>query len=163
MFFEVLLMSEVVTCLLLVAIAVQALAELPEAPEVELGQRAWVAARFSMAEASQLGPLFRHLVRASRQGLWLAHAMQEHIRTERVAHTPSGLFAPMLALWRRRQTQRSTELADLAHLVEQLEHMGAILARYRAGAGRLIELQLPLSCIHAETSARRSGDHAPQG
>jgi hypothetical protein len=163
MFFEVLLVSEVVTCLLLVAIAVHALAELPEAPEVALGQRAWVAARFSMAEASELGPLFRHLVRASRQGLWLAHAMQEHIRTERIEQTPSGPLAPVLALWRRRQLQRSAELADLAHLVEQLEHMGAILARYRAGAGRLIELHLPLSCINAETSARRSGDRAPQG
>jgi hypothetical protein len=45
--------------------------------------------------------------------------------------TGSGELAPSLALWRRRQLHKSTELADLAHLVEQ---MSLILARYRAGA-----------------------------
>jgi hypothetical protein len=151
--FEVLVATELFSCLLMVAAAMRALTELPETPELELGQRAWVAARFSMTQADALGPLFKHLVRASRHGLRLAHDMQEGIRTQRTRKQPSGALAPMLSLWRRRQLHKSTELADLAHLVEQLEQMGCILARYRAGAGRLMELRLPLSCLNAETSA----------
>jgi hypothetical protein len=88
--------------------------------------------------------------------LRLAHAMQEGIRAERTRTRPSGALAPVLALWRRRQLQKSTELADLAHLVEQMEQMGWILAHYRAGAGGLMELRLPLSCLVAETRARRT-------
>ena len=154
--FEVLVATELLSCLLLIAVGVQALTQLAETPELELGQRAWVAARFSMAEAAALGPLFKHLVRASRHGLRLAHDLQEGIRTQRTQRQPSGALAPLLSLWRRRQLHRSAELADLAHLVEQLEQMGCILARYRAGAGRLMELRLPLSCLNAETKARQS-------
>jgi hypothetical protein len=153
--FEVLVATELLSCLLLIAIGMQALTALPEMPELELGQRAWMAARFSMAQAAALGPLFKHLVRASRHGLRLAHDLQESIRTQRTRKQPSGALAPVLSLWRRRQLHRSAELADLAHLVEQLEQMGCILARYRAGAGRLLELRLPLSCLDAETSARK--------
>lgn len=152
--FEVLVATELLSCLLLLVIGLQTLMELPETPEVALGERAWVAARFSMAEAAALGPLFKHLVRASRHGLRLAHGLQESIRTERTRAQPQGALAPMLSLWRRRQLQKSPQLADLAHLVEQLEQMGWILAHYRAGAGRLMELRLPLSCLDAETSAR---------
>lgn len=154
--FEVLVATELLSCMLLMAMGLQALRDLPETPEVELGQRAWAAARFSMAEANALGPLFKHLVRAGRHGLRLAHEMQESIRTQRASRLPSGVLGPLLSLWRRRQIHNSAELADLAHLVEQLEQMGWILARYRAGAGRLMELRLPLSCLDAETSARRS-------
>jgi hypothetical protein len=154
--FEVLVATELFSCLLLIFAGVQTLKELPETPELELGRRAWVAARFSMAEATALGPLFKHLVRASRHGLRLAHDMQESIRTKRSLAQPSGELAPLLALWQRRRLQKSAELADLAHVVEQLEQMGCILARYRAGAGRLMELRLPLSCLNAETSARES-------
>ena len=154
--FNVLVATELLSCLLLIAASLQALTKLAETPELELGQRAWVAARFSMAQANALGPLFKHLVRASRHGLRLAHDMQEGIRTQRTRRQPSGALAPLLALWRRRQLHRSAELADLAHLVEQLEQMGCILARYRAGAGRLMELRLPLSCLNAETRARQS-------
>ncbi|HEX6241890.1 MAG TPA: hypothetical protein VFZ61_13370 [Polyangiales bacterium] len=154
--FEALMATELLSCLMLLAIGVQTLRELPETPEVELGQRAWAAARFSMAEATALGPLFKHLVRAGRHGLRLAHEMQEGIRVQRISTRPSGLLAPLLGLWRRRQLYRSAELADLTHLVEQLEHMGWILAHYRAGAGGLMALQLPLSCLEAETSAQRS-------
>jgi hypothetical protein len=157
--FEVLVATELLSCLLMIAVGVQALADLPETPELELGQRAWSAARFSMAQAAALGPLFKHLVRASRHGLRLAHDMQENIRTERTRSQPSGALAPLRALWRRRQLHKSAELADLAHLVEQLEQMGCILARYRAGAGRLMELRLPLSCLNAETRARESAPH----
>jgi hypothetical protein len=158
--FEVLVATELLSCLLLIAVGVRGLSELAEAPELDLGQRAWVAARFSMAEANALGPLFKHLVRASRHGLRLAHAMQESIRADRSLRQPSGALAPLLALWQRRQVQKSAELADLAHLVEQLEQMGCIIARYRAGAGRLMELRLPLSCLDAETSARQSAQRA---
>jgi hypothetical protein len=158
--FEVLVATELLSCLLLIGIGVQALMALAETPELELGQRAWVAARFSMAEATALGPLFKHLVRASRHGLRLAHDMQEGIRSERRHKQPSGALAPLLSLWQRRQLHNSAELADLAHLVEQLEQMGCILARYRAGAGRLMELRLPLSCLDAETSARQLAQSA---
>ena len=154
--FEMLMATELLSCLMLVAIGLKTLQELPESPEVELGARAWAAARISMAEATALGPLFKHLVRAGRHGLRLAHEMQESIRVERRSRQPSGPLAPLVALWRRRQLHRSAQLADLAHLVEQLEQMSWILARYRAGAGRLMELQVPLSCMDAETSARRS-------
>jgi hypothetical protein len=153
--FEVLVATELLSCLLLIAVGLQALADLPEMPELELGQRAWAAAHFSMTQAAALGPLFKHLVRASRHGLRVAHDMQESIRTERTRRQPSGALAPLLSLWRRRQLHRSAELADLAHVVEQLEQMGCILARYRAGAGRLMELRLPLSCLNAETRVRQ--------
>jgi hypothetical protein len=152
--FEVLLATEVLCGLLLIAVGVQALRALPEAPELELGQRAWVAARFSMGQASALGPLFKHLVLASRHGLRLANEIQESIRRQRTQGEPSGALAPLLSLWRRRQLQKNAELADLAHLVEQLEQMGCMLARYRAGAGRLMDLRLPLSCLNAEMNAR---------
>jgi hypothetical protein len=151
--FEVLVATELLSCLLLLACGVQSLRDLAETPELELGQRAWKAARFSMSEATAMGPLFRHLVRASRHGLRLAHDMQERIRTQRVQRQTAGALAPLLALWRRRQLHKSAELADLAHLVEQLEQMSLILARYRAGAGRLMELRLPLSCLDTETNA----------
>jgi hypothetical protein len=84
----------------------------------------------------------------------LAHEIQESIRQERSQRQASGALAPLLTLWRRRQLQKNAELADLAHLVEQLEQMGCILARYRAGSGALMELKLPLSCLDAEWSAR---------
>jgi hypothetical protein len=154
--FEALMATELLSCLMLLIAGVQVLRELPETPEVELGQRAWAAARFSMTEATALGPLFKHLVRAGRHGLRLAHEMQEGIRVQRISRRPSGVLAPLIALWRRRQLHKSEELADLAHLVEQLEHMGWILAHYRAGAGGLMALQLPLSCLDAETSAQRA-------
>jgi hypothetical protein len=152
--FELLLATELISGLLLITVGVHALRALPEAPELELGQRAWVAARFSMGQAAAMGPLFRHLVRASRHGLRLAHDIQESIRQQRTLGQPSGALAPLRSLWRRRQLQQSAELADLAHLVEQLEQMGGILARYRAGTGRLMELGLPLSCLNAEMHAR---------
>jgi hypothetical protein len=144
--FEVLVMTEMVTCLMLLAATLQAATEVAPAPELDLGQRAWVAARFSMAQASALGPLFKHLIGASRQGLRLAHHMQEHIRDERERRS-SGPFKPLVSLWQRRRVQRSAELAELAHLVEQLEHMGVAIARYRAGRGGLMELEVPLHCV----------------
>ena len=112
--FEVLLTAQLLSCPLLIVLAIQALKALPEAPELELGQRAWVAARFSMGQANALGPLFKHLVRASRHGLRLAHEMQESVRQQRTLGQPSGALAPLVSLWRRRQLQRSSELADLA-------------------------------------------------
>lgn len=154
--FEVLVATEVLSCFVLLALGLQSLADLPETPELELGQRAWAAARFSMAEASALGPLFKHLVRAARHGLRLAHDMQESIRSQRRRNEPSGALAPLLSLWQRRQLQKSAELADLTHLVEQLEQMGCILARHRAGVARLMELRVPLSCLDTERNARRA-------
>lgn len=159
--FEVLVATEFVSCLLLIVMGLQSLAALPETPELELGQRAWAAARFSMKEADALGPLFKHLVRASRHGLRLAHDMQESIRVRRVRERPAGALAPLLSLWKRRELQRSAELADLAHLVEQLEQMGYILARHRAGVARLMELRLPLSCLNEETRAWHSASATP--
>jgi hypothetical protein len=153
--FEVLVATELLSCVLLLLAGLQTLMELPETPEVALGERAWMAARFNMVQADALGPLFKHLVRASRHGLRLAHAMQEGIRVGRTRSRPSGKLAPLVALWQRRQLHKSTELADLAHLVEQMEQMGWILARYRAGAGGLMELRLPLSCLVAETRAHQ--------
>jgi hypothetical protein len=150
--FEILVVTEVLICLLLVAAAQQALSELSPAPELDLGQRAWVAARFSMNEARALGPLFKHLVGASRHGLRLAHHMQERIRDER-ERCSSGRFRHVATLWQRRRAQRSAEVAELTHLVEQLEQMGAAIARYRAGAGRLMELQVPLRCVQVAGSA----------
>ncbi|HEY5908649.1 MAG TPA: hypothetical protein VIZ31_11440, partial [Vicinamibacteria bacterium] len=91
---------------------------------------------------------------ASRHGLRLAHEIQESIRQQRTQGQRSGALAPLVSLWRRRQLQKNAELADLVHLVEQLEQMGCILARYRAGVGRLMELRLPLSCLGAEANAR---------
>jgi hypothetical protein len=112
-----------------------------------------VAARFSMAEARALGPLFKHLVGASRHGLRLANHMQERIRGERERRS-SGPFARLLSLWQRRGIQRSTELAELTHVVEQLEHMGVAVARYRAGTGGLMELQVPLRCLESAGATR---------
>lgn len=151
--FEILVLLETLLCALLMASCVQALQEIAPTPEVDLGQRAWAAARFSMAEAGALGPLFKHLVRASRHGLRQAHQMQERIRTERGLREPSGLLAPLWSLWQRWRTQRSEELAELAHLVEQLEQMGYAVARYRAGRGGLMELRVPLSCMQAQSTA----------
>lgn len=160
--FEVLVATELLSCVLLLLAGLQTLSELPETPEVALGERAWVAARFNMAQAAALGPLFKHLVRASRHGLRLAHDMQEGIRMQRTRTQPSGVLAPLWTLWRRRKLHKSAELADLAHLVEQMEQMGWILARYRAGAGRLMELRLPLSCLDAETNARGRASRGPE-
>src|SRR5262249_35982153 len=145
---EILVMTEVVFCLLFLAAVMQTASEISPTPELDLGQRAWVAARFSMAEANALGPLFKHLVGASRQGLRLAHCMQERIREKRV-RSASGPLSPVLSLWQRQRIQRSTELAELAHLVEQLEHMGVAIARYRRGPGSLMELVVPLHCLKA--------------
>jgi hypothetical protein len=146
MLFEILVMAEVLICLLLLASVLQALSELPPAPELYLGQRAWTAAHFSMAEARALGPLFKHLVRASRQGLLIAHRMQDHIRDRRERRS-SGPLRPLASLWQRRRSQRTDEFVELAHLVEQLEQMGAAIARYRGGTGRLMEVQVPLRCV----------------
>jgi hypothetical protein len=148
--FETLVALETLLCAVLAGRAVQTLAEIAPAPELELGQRAWVAARYGMAEASALGPLFRHLVRATRSGLHQAHQIQEQIRCERARRESLGAIAPLIALWQRRQNQRSSELADLSHLVEQLEQMSVAVARYRAGTGRLMEVQVPLSCVHEQ-------------
>jgi hypothetical protein len=147
--FEVLLAIEALLCVLLAVGVVQVLSELAPTPEVDLGQRAWAAARFGMAEAAALGPLFKHLVRASRHGLKRAHSMQERIRNERTLRQQPGVLAPLLALWQRRQTQRSAELAELSHLVEQLEQLSRLLARYRAGRCGLLELTIPLRCVQA--------------
>lgn len=150
--FETLVVSELLLCTLLGVAALKVFAEIAPAPEVDLGQRAWIASRFSMAEADALGPLFRHLVRASRKGLQLSHRLQERIRTERLRHRSPRVLSPVVGLWQRRRTQRSAELAELSHLVEQLEQMGSALARYRAGRGGLMELRVPLSCIDAAAS-----------
>jgi hypothetical protein len=146
MLFEILVVTEAFLCLLLLVAMRQALFEIAPTPELDLGQRAWAAARYSMAEASALGPLFKRLVGASRQGLRLAHRMQERIRDQRERRS-SGPLRPLASLWQRRQVQRSAELAELTHLVEQLEQMGAAIARYRAGTGRLMEVQVPLRCV----------------
>lgn len=148
--FEFLVLTEAVVCLLLLTATLQAAADVPAAPELDLGQRAWVAARFSMAEANALGPLFKHLVAASRHGLRLAHQMQEHIRDERERRS-TGPFRPLTTLWQRRRVYRSAELAELAHLVEQLEHMGVAIARYRRGPGMLMEVVVPLHCLKSVT------------
>jgi hypothetical protein len=148
MLFEVLVLTELLLCLLLLTAALQTLSAVPSAPELDFGQRAWVAAHFSMAEANALGPLFKHLVRASRRGLRLAHSMQERIRDER-ERKASGALGRVLSLWQRRRLQRSPELAELAHLVEQLEQMGCAIARYRAGLGMLMDLKVPLHCVQA--------------
>jgi hypothetical protein len=153
--FEILLVVETLLCLLLAVGVVQLLAAIAVTPEVDLGQRAWVAARFSMAEASALGPLFKHLVRASRHGLRRAHGIQERIRTERTSRQHTRVLAPVLSLWDRRRTQRSSELAELSHLVEQLEQMGSAIARYRAGMGGLMALTVPLRCV-AESPTQRA-------
>jgi hypothetical protein len=81
--------------------------------------------------------------------------MQEQIRDQRERRA-AGPLRPVASLWQRRRTQRSTELAELVHLVEQLEQMGAAIARYRAGAGRLMEVQVPLRCVQ-EGPARAGG------
>ena len=148
--FEILVAFEFLVCLLLAASIAQVLAEIAPAPEVDLAERAWIAARFSMDEASALGPLFKHLVRASRHGLRNAHRIQERIRSKRASHAPPGALAPVASLWQRWRAQRSKELAELAHLVEQLEQMSIAVARYRAGRGGLLELQVPLRCVQTE-------------
>ena len=155
MLFEMLVLAEALVCLLLLGGALQALSEIAPAPELDLGQRAWVAAHFSMTEARALGPLFKHLVGASRHGLRHANHMQERIRDQRERRS-SGRFKPVVSLWQRRRTQRSAELAELAHLVEQLEQMGTAIARYRAGIGRLMEVQVPLRCVQ-----RANTGHGP--
>jgi hypothetical protein len=149
--FEILLVIEALLCLLLAVGLVQVLSEIAATPEVDLGQRAWVAARFGMAEASALGPLFKHLVRASRHGLQRAHHIQEHIRTQRMSRRRPRALAPLVSLWDRHRTQRSPELAELSHLVEQLEQMVTALARYRAGMGGLMALKVPLSCVQGRS------------
>lgn len=154
--FELLVAIEVVLCVLLAAGLVQVLAQIAPAPELDLGQRAWAAARFGMAEASALGPLFRHLVRAARRGLQHAHEIQEQIRSERSRQPSCIALSPLLSLWHRRQLQRSADLADLSHLVEQLEQMSRAVARYRAGTGGLMELQVPLSCMNGIARARHA-------
>ena len=155
MLFEILVATELLLCLLLVIAVLQVLADIAPAPELDLGQRAWVAARFSMAEAGALGPLFKHLASASRHGLRQVHQMQERIRDERERRS-SGRFRALVSLWQRRRTHRSAELADLAHMVEQLEQMGAAIARYRAGTGRLMEVAVPLRCIGASARGSRT-------
>lgn len=152
--FEVLVLTEAVLCLLIVGAGLQALSEVSATPELDLGQRAWAAARFGMAQASALGPLFKHLVGASRHGMQLAHRMQESIREERDRRS-SGLMRPVWSLWQRRRTQRSAELAELTHLVEQLEQMGAAIARYRGGAGTLMELQVPLHSVQCAAAQHK--------
>jgi hypothetical protein len=145
--FEALMLSEMVCCVLLATSALQVLSDIAPNPELDLGQRAWTAARFSMAEAKALGPLFKHLVYASRHGLRRAHRMQEDIRAEREVREALGPLGPLWSLWLRRRIMRSAELAELAHLVEQLENMGSVIARYRAGRAGLLDLELPLSCV----------------
>ena len=154
MLFEILVLTEALLCVLLVGLALHTLSEISATPELELGQRAWAAARFSMAQARELGPLFKHLVGASRSGLQLAHQMQERIRDERDRRF-TGLVRPFGLLWQRRRAQRSPELAELTHLVEQIEQMGAAIARYRAGAGKLMELQVPLRSVQSAAAQHK--------
>lgn len=160
MLFEVLVVTEAMLCALLLASLLQALSDIAPSPELDLGQRAWAAARFSLAEARALGPLFKHLVQASRQGLRRAHHMQEQIRGQRERRS-TGPLEPLASLWQRRRIHRSAELAELAHLVEQLEQMGAAIARYRAGAGRLMEVQVPLRCVQEGPSRAGGGQAIP--
>jgi hypothetical protein len=129
---------------------------------LDLGQRAWVAARFSMAEASALGPLFKHLGAASRHGLRTANMMQERIRHERERRS-TGPFGQLLSPWQRRRIQRSAELAELRHLVEQLEHMGTAIARYRRGPGTLMDIVIPLHCLKMAAGERSSPNYARAG
>lgn len=154
MLFEALVLTEAVLCLLMLVVALQTLCEISATPELELGQRAWAAARFSMAQASALGPLFKHLVGASRHGLLLATDMQAGIRHERDRRS-FGPLRPLWSLWQRRRTQRSAELAELTHLVEQLEQMGGAIARYRAGAGKLMELDVPLRSVQCAAAEHK--------
>lgn len=148
--FELLVLVETLLCVLLMIGTFKLLAEVPATPEVCLGQRAWVAARFSMEQADALGPLFQHLTRATRHGLRRAHRMQEAIRTQRARRASPPVLEPLVSLWRRRREQRSEELAELSYLVEQLELMGRALARYRAGAGGLLELGMPLQSLRGD-------------
>src|SRR5262245_35905142 len=104
--FEMLVLTEAVMCLLLLTAFVQSLAELAAAPELDLGERAWVAGRFCMTEAKALGPLFKHLVGASRGALQLAHSMQEDIRAQRERWVV-GPLGPLVSLWQRWRIQRS--------------------------------------------------------
>ncbi|MGD8863405.1 MAG: hypothetical protein PVI30_25550 [Myxococcales bacterium] len=152
--FEVLLVVEAMLCALLGYATLRALEDADEAPEVALGQRAWSAARFGMAEARELGPLFSHLLRASRRGLREAHTLQTRIRAER-AQAGHGRLGGILL---RRRLQRSAELSELAHLVEQLEHMVSGVARYRAGLGGLTDLTVPLRCLELRERDPRIGD-----
>jgi hypothetical protein len=100
-----------------------------------------------MSQADRLGPLFRHLVRASRQGLQHAHRLQERVRRGRLERTRPGPLGLLLSPCLRRKVARSDELMELVHLVEQLEQMAGALARYRAGVGRLMEVEIPLRCV----------------
>ncbi len=159
MVFEILVVTEAFLCLLLLASAFQAASDVDPAPELNLGQRAWVAARFSMAEAQALGPLFKHLVGASRHALRRAHTMQERIRGEREQRS-TGPLRPAVSLYQRWRSRRSDDVAELAHLVEQLEQMGGAIARYRAGVGGLMDVQVPLRCVQV-AGAERWGASQP--
>jgi len=149
------MLIEAVSCLLLAAGMLSWLLDGDPAPELDLGRRAWVAARFGMVQAEALGPLFRHLGHATRQGLRRIHRLQERIRCERQQRASTGALAVLASPWRRRHARRSAELAELRHLVEQLEQMGGALARYRAGTGRLMELQVPMQCLQGRRGRRR--------
>src|SRR5689334_13370213 len=89
--FAFLVLTETFACLLLAVAILQTLSDIAPAPELDLAQRAWAAARFGIEEAHALGPLFKHLARASRKGLRRAHRMQEHIRYERAQHEHPGV------------------------------------------------------------------------
>lgn len=152
MFFEALVSMEAGLCALLVGAAVKSLADLAPNPELELGRRAWMAARFGMREAEALGPLFKHLGRATRNALREAHRLQDEIRSERERRKALGCLAPAASLWQRRRLHRSEALAELSHLVEQLEQMTCAIARYRGGTGMLADLRVPMRCLRAPRS-----------
>jgi len=156
MVFEALVVVETVLCALMVVGAVRLQSQAPPAPEVVLGQRAWVAARFGMAEAKALGPLFKHLERTVRGALREAHRQQEQIRSRHAkpAGVLSPLVPPLMMVQQVPRRQRSEQLAELSHLVEQLEQMTIAIARYRGGIGMLAELRVPMRCLQAQAGPR---------
>jgi len=149
MFFEALVVVEAGLCALLASSAVKSIMNMSPAPEVELCRRAWVAARFGISQAQALGPLFKHLQRAASKGLQEAHRLQDEIRGVRERHHSSGWLAPAASLGQRRRIHRSTELAELCHVVEQLEQMTCAIARYRGGIGMLADLRVAMRCLQA--------------
>ncbi|MDH5673133.1 MAG: hypothetical protein OEZ06_13340 [Myxococcales bacterium] len=151
MFHALLAVNALTWCVIMYGFAVELRRREP-APQRVLAHRAWRASQFVVAEARALGPLHRRLLRAAlhyqQRAAAIAGALDAPRRPAVGALRLAELAArPALASLGLSWRQRREELFELAHMVEQLEALGAATARYRAGIGRLWELDIPLRSL----------------
>lgn len=123
-------------------------------PETALARRAWFACLVVSSEARRLGPLFDHIPAETQRFLGVAQHLQARIRQRRQEQCYRLVPASAAALAREFFARRDPDIGRLRYVVEHIEEMALRLSRYRAGLGRLSDLEVPLACLVIGASER---------